>query len=407
MSVSRYLSEERFLAFAIGFAPLLVLLLTWDSDGASSQWAMTVREYALPMIAIEGMTIGVASLAGLWRWTLSAPRFILAAVGGWVAVAYFTAAFVAVDQRLSLFLTSIWLLHAGFGAAVTFLCNSSRLDPRCVVLALMTGFIAYAAAVAAFGLQLNHPIMWVTDIPGLGNIRRVAAYATVIGGLSVGALAWPHYRLAFISAVAAFFTGFWMGSRATAPAIIFAVAAALVFLPASRSGRLVTGALAAVIGGFVLALAYPVEPGVGNGELRAVFETSGNGRELIWRNSITAIAKAPWLGHGEGQTAYALPDNPLIVNDFQAHPHNLFLQSLMAWGLIGFACLLPIAIWLAGLLYRAGQTTERLPLVVAAGALTVNAMVDGALYDVAPVFLFAACVGLACARCEPDPPAQN
>jgi O-antigen ligase len=107
---------------------------------------------------------------------------------------------------------------------------------------------------------------------------------------------------------------------------------------------------------------------------------------------------APWFGHGEGQTASVLPDNPFVFDDFQAHPHNVVLQLLMAWGLIGTAFVAVIAGWLALGLYRAGQSAEGLPFVLAAGAITAHAMIDGALYDVAPVFLFAACVGAGSAQ---------
>ena len=57
----------------------------------------------------------------------------------------------------------------------------------------------------------------------------------------------------------------------------------------------------------------------------------------------------------------------------------------MAWGRIGTAFVAVIAGWLAHVLYRAGRTPEGLPFVLAAGAVTAHAMVDGALYDVAPV----------------------
>jgi O-antigen ligase len=397
-----FLTEARLVAFLIGCAPLLIFLLTWDADGASSPMAMTIREYALPILAIEGIVIGLAALSGLFSWLKTAPTIILIAAAGWLAVAFYTAVFVAVDPRLSIFLTTIWVLHGLFAAAVAFLCRTARLSTADLAFALLAGFTLYALGVAFFAVQVDHKIAWVTDIPGLGNLRRVAAYATLIAGLAVGALLWPRHRLAAIAAVAAFFTAFWTGSRATAVAVAVAVLAAAVIFPAARDKRIFLGALLGLASGFLLALAFPIEAGVGNNEVRAVMNVGDNGRRMVWGNSIRAIFRSPIVGYGEGQTAYVLPDNPKQVDDFQAHPHNLFLQWLMAWGMVGAACLAAISLWLARFLYRAGGTAHGLPFVMGAGALTVHAMFDGALYDVAPVFLFAACVGAACAKASGD-----
>lgn len=401
------LSEARLLALLIGFAPVVVLILTWDSHGVSSQVAMGIREYALPILAVEGIVIGVATLSGLYRWLISAPHYILAAAAGWLVVAFYTALFVAINPTLSIFLTSIWLLHVLFAAAVAFLCRISKLNSSDVASALMWGFIFYALAIAFFAFQLDNKIEWVTDIPGLGNLRRVSAYATAIAGLSVGVLIWPGGWLAFTASTAAFFTAFWTGSRATALAVVAAVIAAALLFPRARNKRLIGGLVLAAIIGFLLALAFPVQAGLNNDEVRAVLDVSDNGRLTIWSNSIQAIMNSPWLGHGEGQTALVLPDNPYLIDDFQAHAHNFFLQLLMAWGLIGTAFVAVIAGWLAHLLYRAGRTAEGFPFVLAAGAMTAHAMVDGALYDVAPVFLFAACVGAGSAQLTKQPESRD
>jgi O-antigen ligase len=398
MRTIRSLTEARLLALLIGFAPVLVLALTWDSRGVSSQFAMGVREYALPILAVEGIVVGIATLSGLYRWLISAPHYILAAAAGWLVVAFYTAFFVAHHSALSIFLTIIWILHALFAAAVAFLCRASKLSGSDIASALLWGFIVYAIAIAVFALQVDNQIEWATDIPGLGNLRRVSVYATAIAGLSVGKLIWPDGWLAFTASIAAFFTAFWTGSRATALAVVAAVIAAVLLFPCARNKRLIGGLVLVGIIGFLLALAFPIQAGVGNDEVRAVLDTSDNGRLIIWSHSVQAIMNAPWFGHGEGQTASVLPDNPFVFDDFQAHPHNVVLQLLMAWGLIGTAFVAVIAGWLALGLYRAGQSAEGLPFVLAAGAITAHAMIDGALYDVAPVFLFAACVGAGSAQ---------
>lgn len=401
--LARLFTEARLFALLIGFAPVVILFLTWDPDGASSRTAMGIREYALPILAVEGMVVGLAALSGLFPWLIKAPRYILMAAAGWLMVAFYTAIFVAIDSRLSIFLTSIWVLHSLFAAAVAFLCRRAKLNSTDLALALMWGLIVYAFAAALFALQLDNDINWVMDMPGLGNLRRVAAYATVIAGISLGALIGPRGWLAFAAASAAFFTAFWTGSRATALAVAAAVVAATLLFPRARNTRLIAGVLLAGSIGFALALAFPVDPGQGNDEARVLADVGDNGRFRIWGNTVQAIMDSPWIGYGEGQTAHVLPDNPNVIDDFQAHAHNFFLQLLMAWGLVGTAFVLVIAGWLATLLYRSGQTTEGLPFVLGAGALAAHAMVDGALYDVAPVFLFAVCVGAGASQLQRRP----
>jgi len=223
MNSFRSLTEARLLAFLIGFAPVLVLVLTWDSHGVSSQFAMGIREYALPILAVEGIVIGIATLSGLYRWLVSAPRYILVAAAGWLVVAFYTAFLVAINPALSIFLTFIWLLHALFAAAVAFLCRKSKLSSSDLASALLWGFIFYAFAIAVFALQVDNWIEWVTDIPGLGNLRRVSVYATAIAGLSVGKLIWPGRWLAITASIAAFFTAFF-GAAFLADFFLFAFA---------------------------------------------------------------------------------------------------------------------------------------------------------------------------------------
>jgi hypothetical protein len=66
----------------------------------------------------------------------------------------------------------------------------------------------------------------------------------------------------------------------------------------------------------------------------------------------------------------------------------------MAWGLIGLAALAVVGGWLISLLLKSDRGASA-PFGIGACALAAHAMIDGALYDVAPVFVFAAVVGTA------------
>ena len=82
---------------------------------------------------------------------------------------------------------------------------------------------------------------------------------------------------------------------------------------------------------------------------------------------------------------------------FITHPHNIVLQLLLAWGLVASALIFLLAALAARrMLQRIDAHT--LPLFCAAVILAAYAMIDGALYNVHPVAIFAACVGVAIAR---------
>ena len=390
----RLASESRVLATIVGFAPVFVLALTWDKDGASTQFAREIREYALPILAVEGIIIGVAALTGLFAWLKRAPRYIVVALAFWFVVAAATALFVAVRRDLSIFLTCIWIVHGLFGASIAFLIKEEKIEPNDLASALLAGFLTYGLAITVFALQVDHKIHWVTDVPGLGNLRRVAAYATICAGLGLGFARSRKDVLAISAVIAALFIAFWTGARATVPAVAVGILVACIVWPSARGWRiwLVFGvALAAAL---LLAAIFPVEMEQGTTRYRAITEVGDNGRLRIWTLTAQAIGQSPIFGYGEGQTALILPHNPALDADFQAHPHNVILQVLMAWGLIGLAALAVVGGWLISLLLK-GDRVATAPFGIGACALAAHAMIDGALYDVAPVFVFAAVVGTA------------
>jgi O-antigen ligase len=53
--------------------------------------------------------------------------------------------------------------------------------------------------------------------------------------------------------------------------------------------------------------------------------------------AIAAIGQRPLLGWGEAQF------NHLIQPDIYAHPHNVILQILLAWGIVGLSLILATA----------------------------------------------------------------
>ena len=391
-------AEGIIVASLIGFAIPFILVLTWSPTGVHSFGARAVREYAIPVLGAEGVVIGLALISGLMAWLRShrVPRFVTGALIGWTVTAWATACFVAPRPDIAIFLTAVWMLHGFFAVSVAFMVATKVIRTSALATAAMTGFVVYAVLLAIFGLQLEDPARydWITALPGLGNLRRVAAYASALIPLGLGVLAIRSNRaiLPFVAACAGFFLAFWTGSRGTPIAVVVALVVTIILFRQVRAWRLLLPAALAAAIGLALAIVFPVNLG-GNSPARFHQDTTDSGRFLIWRESVDAVQASPLFGYGEGQTALVLPSDP-TGREFHAHPHNLLLQWLMAWGVIGATCLATLAIWLGITLVRSASQ-ESLPFLFAATALLVHSMYDGALYDVAPVFLFAAWVGAA------------
>ena len=116
-------------------------------------------------------------------------------------------------------------------------------------------------------------------------------------------------------------------------------------------------------------------------------ETYDNGRIGLWMATAELISKRPLFGYGEGQTQHYVPI------PWTAHPHDIFLQILLAWGVVGLILCLGLAYWAV---MRARNRINRSTLTLAVGILVLlfYSLIDGALYNVHTTALFAAMMGL-------------
>ena len=78
------------------------------------------------------------------------------------------------------------------------------------------------------------------------------------------------------------------------------------------------------------------------------------------------------------------------------HPHNVVLQVLLAWGIVGAACILVLAAAFAIFALRRVRALQGwlVPPFLAMTALAIFSAFDGTLYHALPLSLFAACAGL-------------
>jgi O-antigen ligase len=190
----------------------------------------------------------------------------------------------------------------------------------------------------------------------------------------------------------------WTGSRGSVVGVVGAMVLGLVLFPTMRRLLVWGGAALSLVLGALIASLLPA-----HGELMGVGRTvtqtvdSGDlstGRTQLWRNVIGAIEKRPVFGYGEDQMSTVAPFGTL------GQTHEVFLQVLLAWGIVGLACVGVLAIWF---LARSLPTIRRegselLAPIMAMFALATMATFDGALFHVLPVSMFAACAGMIASR---------
>ena len=393
--------ERNFIPVVIGFAPLVLFLLTWDVPRMGIV-GHVLRDYTFPVLGAELVTILVALREGMvktWKaWTAS--PVALGALLILLATAIGTAAFVS-PNFAAVTRTACWIIHLLFGLSVAFLCGRT-FSAADLTLGYLAGFVALMIAFAIFAAgALQRPINWQWDLPAFSHNRHPGIYATPMIALSIGIMATARVQGAwlgaFLVAVAGFALVLWTGSRGPLVAIAAAIVVGLLFVPAARSPRAWGGALASLAIAYFLVKALPV-PAEHMGAARTITATQGpdvlTGRDQLWRVVWQAIEQRPIFGYSDGQMKAVAPFYGL------AQPHNLVLQILLAWGIVGLLACLTLGLWFAKRAIPAVRDDKAMLLgpFLAIAALGALSMVDAALYHILPVSIFAACCGMIAAH---------
>lgn len=396
------------LATLIGIAPVLTMLLSWTEPGAPiSPGIRLFKTLALPVLGVEMLIIVIAFL-GSGRWVPSSlPRRYSLAAGAFVLLMIGTAAFAATNPAAAFMRTILWFVHAAFAWSIFRLCERSILNKAMLATALMTGFAIICVLLIIFAAEAaSHPgFRWLYDLPGLDNIRRGAYFAAPIAGLCIARFSSrngdrPAFDLAVYILTISYI--FWSGSRGAAVAIGAAYIAAAILIPRLRDLKLLATTLAASVVGIILAWAGSILTGYNQfwrllpaqpGGAPTQGEDPSSGRIELWTSTWETILQRPFLGHGENQTAYAVPVGEATV---AFHPHNLALQLLLAWGLVGTLLLLYIAAPLArrALANARSGGSDCLAPFMAMLILFLYSAVDGTLFHVHAVSIFAICAGM-------------
>jgi len=399
--------DRVFLPAMIGAAPVLLMLLSWAPGGVMTLSQAAIRASSLPIIAVELLVVMLALRRGLFSAirTVSWPRIVPIAAAVLLAIMLATAAFAPVPGRAGV-ATGFWVLHALFGLSVWQL-SGRLLRGEDLVHAYLAGFVLFVACFALFVSQVPDPARfdWTRGLPAGTHIRHLGYYAAAIFGLSAGVMAGDRGRLSWaaafgVAALAAAFA-FWTGSRGTIAAAIAGLLAGIVLLPAARRLRCWAGALGAIALGALAASALP-SPAGNMGLERTMVATAGDniatGRFEMWRIVVEAIRERPLFGYGEAQMAEVARFWDMI------QPHNIVLQTTLAWGMIGSLCIALLVVAYARQAIPAvrSEAGETLAPFLAMMTLAAFSLFDGALFYALPISIFMACGGLVACRWRRD-----
>lgn len=395
------------LALAIGLAPVVLVLLTWSPVGPEP-WMIIARSYALPVLVMEVVAILVALVTGLVetirRIRLPRPAAVAAAV--LVLVMVGTVPFAPVPGVAATF-TAIWVIHIFFALSVLHL-TGRFFAPLDLVRSYAIGFALFCTLFFLLLAQVRDPsFSWSYDLPAFSHVRIVGHYAAPVAGLAAGLMALARTRTgwaaAFALATLACALALWTGSRGALIGIAAGLIVGLLFAPPMRRRRAWGGLIASLAVAWLAVSSLPA-PAPNMGSVRIVASTvqsqdKTTGRAELWPHVAKAVAKRPIFGHGEGQMYYVAKFFDLF------HPHNIILQVLLAWGLVGLACILTLAFYFARACIRIVRSgvDELVPPVIAMAALAVPSLIDGSLFHLLPVSIFAACAGMIGSRLQRQP----
>jgi O-antigen ligase len=168
-------------------------------------------------------------------------------------------------------------------------------------------------------------------------------------------------------------------------AVIGGYGAALLFVPANAgaTARFVVALLLAVLLALAASLVLPI--GEGSAE-RLFLNQSDSGRIEIWRQTVPVIGQSLLFGWGEAQFG------TLLRSRF-GQPHNIVLQILLAWGAVGFGLLAVLAALLANRVRR-NANRQNAPLIFAICNIAAFSLIDGSLFHIHSVSVFALCAAL-------------
>lgn len=349
----------------------------------------------LRILGVRGLSLGQSGygflLALILAWTASVTISMVISPYSLVAQA------VARDRYLQT------LMHVIFGLLVYTTIKRFERKPwillAMIPLTVLMVLLIYVTQWHMDPLYAMHDeTVWFDSPPMQDHIRHTgyqitAALAVLIAGFST--LKNPGKQL-WLAMLISLFWGFlfWCGGRSSIVSVVAATMATgcFRFLRKQPVQMFAVWMVGSAIVGFLLAESMAVFPW--NGLLQGIFKSVpvsftgdeinriGSNRIMFWKTSLASLQ-----GHalfGLGPQAYKFMPNHI----YGLQPHNMFIQFLVEWGVIGTTLFLATLFklirrgWIDAC--RTGFSSGKQMAAVMIIALTVNGLTDGTWYHPQP-----------------------
>jgi O-antigen ligase len=383
----------------IAALPVFQTLMTWDFDGRLSPQAFAMRHFSIPAVIGELVVFYLAARAGLTIQavfaSLTKPVLVLLTI--WAVFALI--ALIADSSGLvnASFILLRYTLHGFCLASLVFLLSKAeRFDKVTWLEAISIGGLAYAALLALFCVLVPDPdnFPWILRIPSATNIRHIA---NLIGIMAIAPIALllskdvGHKWLYWVAVTLIMTFTLWTGSRSTIIGLLLGLAAGTIFTYGFSNMRNACAALFALVTGILLSLPLPM-PDTVFGLFRMINTTvaaggdPSSGRAEIWGFTVKEIMKSPLIGHGSGRFTENM--HRLYAIDLN-HPHNVILQYVYDWGVVGGVIGLVLLALLGYHIWRSHQQdpTMRFVAIAAFVMMCSTAMIDSMLVYPLPIII--------------------
>lgn len=322
---------------------------------------------------------------------MALPRDIKFAGAIFISAMFASSLVLSTNVPMALTQSLMWLVHIIFALAVLrFFRQESASDPEgfiawhvlgLIVLALYTWWwFSFPPPVQELPFG---EIRWRGALPGFIDVRHFGSWTGAIAsGLAVRILYGADGRglvaARLFYALAAGLT-LWSGTRA---AILAIIVVTLVFIAMQRrlpSPRRIAWAfaltLAACAGAYLAMFDDIAFKLIVFDELASTEDLTAT-RSIMWGRTVDLWLQSPWLGLGTGSIfwEYGPDKNP-------TQPHNVILQFLLSWGVVGAAA----ALWIIGralvLVHRRGRAIPAIFAILGfTYALLFQSLLEGMLH---------------------------
>lgn len=367
-----------------------------------------IFELSWLLFAFVVVAISITSNAPVIEEAKKLSRPYLAVFGLFACVWAYTTIFVAPSSRMANYASGIGVTAILVGLAAAAL--KRRFGNRVAISTSWSLFVAMLLH-APFLIWLyvlegqNPDFNWSYQLPGYPGLRmyNYSVEAGIAAGLGLFFLTDRQDKLKrlllVIGVTLLWVLLFWSGGRGAFFAL-FATTVFVAFIVPKFVHNMWKFFFATTTLGAGFSLLLPV-PSNNFGIMSRIDRTINSGsineissnRLTIWSDAYNIFLDRPIFGHGIAQYRHLTSQVALTAHD---HVHNILLESLISFGLVGTAVLIFLLgkIWgTAALRLRGANSPSTLPVFFVATTLLAHGFVSGTYYHIHSVIMIAISLG--------------